>query len=568
MEKRLLLALALAAIVILISQKLFPAPAVPKRLAGDSSAISRDTSQVQRDANTAVVGNDTSKANATNREQVAHREETTTIPAATTSTPATAIDTIPIVTPKATYHFTSVGAAPLDVVLADYHKLPKGSNQNVVLGRPHVPLLSYALVTGKDTLHLDQTKFHVDSSAALGTGVIAFKADIQNAHVTIAYSFSPEGYLAQVRGSATGMAQNAVLLITLHRGLPFVEADSLDDLHSLAYVAKPVNEDAHSVAFAKLDSLEPKTERDSLSWVASKNKYFLLAVIATPPARPFSAAVFTRGPHEPKAVSSADALLVQPLSQSGAFGFELYTGPQEWRRLHQMGRNLEHVNPYGSFLRPVVQPFATIVMQVVLWIHDKLKVNYGWVLIIFGISIRLLLWPLNQGAMRNSLKLQRIQPQLQEIQKKYKSNPEKLQAEMGKLYRDHGMSPFTPLAGCLPMLIPMPVLFALYFVFQNTIEFRGVSFLWMPDLSQKDPLFILPAVMGISMYVLSWISLRSAPPNPQAKTMAYVFPVMMVFFFWRLAAGLNLYYAVQNIATLPQQWLIARERAKLTPASG
>jgi YidC/Oxa1 family membrane protein insertase len=130
------------------------------------------------------------------------------------------------------------------------------------------------------------------------------------------------------------------------------------------------------------------------------------------------------------------------------------------------------------------------------------------------------------------------------------------------------MSPFTPLAGCLPMLIPMPVLFALYFVFQNTIEFRGVSFLWMPDLSQKDPLFILPAVMGISMYVLSWISLRSAPPNPQAKMMAYVFPVMMVFFFWRLAAGLNLYYAVQNIATLPQQWLIARERAKLTPASG
>ena len=132
------------------------------------------------------------------------------------------------------------------------------------------------------------------------------------------------------------------------------------------------------------------------------------------------------------------------------------------------------------------------------------------------------------------------------------------------------MSPFTPIAGCLPMLIPMPVLFALYFVFQNTIEFRGVSFLWLPDLAQRDPLFILPAVMGLSMYFLSWISLRASPPNPQAKMMAYMFPVMMVVFFWRLAAGLNLYYAVQNLATLPQQWLIARERAKLTvtPASG
>ena len=428
--------------------------------------------------------------------------------------------------------------------------------------------MSYALVNGTDTLQLDHVKFEVDSSATQSAPGITFKADVQNVHIAIGYDFIPDGYLAHVRGTTKGTDPGAVLLIRMHHGLPFVEADSLDDLHSLAYVAKPVHEDAHSIAFSKLDSLEPKVERDSLSWVASKNKYFLVALIATPPGKSFTGVVFTRGPHEPKAVSSADALVLQPLTQSGVFGFDLYTGPQEWRRLHQMGRNLEHVNPYGSFLRPVVQPFATIVMQVVLWIHDRLKVNYGWVLIIFGITIRLLLWPLNQGAMRNSLKLQRIQPQLQEIQKKYKSNPEKLQAEMGKLYRDHGMSPFTPLAGCLPMLIPMPVLFALYFVFQNTIEFRGVSFLWMPDLSQKDPLFILPAVMGISMYVLSWISLRSAPPNPQAKTMAYVFPVMMVFFFWRLAAGLNLYYAVQNLATLPQQWLIARERAKLTPASG
>ena len=563
MEKRLLIALALAALVIIISQKLFPAPPTPKSLGRDSIAAARDTSGRRQDT-TSPSPNSISSRDSVVISTGVHRDSTKVQPVVNPM----AIDSIPIVTPKATYHFTSVGAVPLNVILTDYHKLPKGSNQNVVLGRPHVPLLSYALLTGRDTVRLDRTRFEIDSSITRSKPGITFSTDVQNIHVVISYTFASDGYLGEVRGSAKGVDPNAVLLVTLHRGLPFVEADSLDDLHSLAYVAKPVSEDAHSTAFSKLDSLEPKIERDSLSWVASKNKYFLLAVIATPPERPFSAAVFTRGLHEPKAVSSADALVLQPLSQSGDFGFDLYSGPQEWRRLHQMGRNLEHVNPYGSFLRPVVQPFATIVMQVVLWIHDRLKVNYGWVLIIFGITIRLLLWPLNQGAMRNSLKLQRIQPQLQEIQKKYKSNPEKLQAEMGKLYRDHGMSPFTPLAGCLPMLIPMPVLFALYFVFQNTIEFRGVSFLWMPDLSQKDPLFILPAVMGISMYVLSWISLRSAPPNPQAKTMAYVFPVMMVFFFWRLAAGLNLYYAVQNLATLPQQWLIARERAKLTPASG
>lgn len=558
MEKRLLIALALAAIVIVVSQKLFPAPPVPVKLAADSATLvgAKDSAIATRRLDSAVTRSGATTSGRSAASQIEGAEA--------------ASDTLSVVTPKATYYFTPLGAAPLDVVLNDYRVMPKASNRNVKIGRLHVPLLSYAVLKGRDTLELDKVKFSVDTTAHSATPGIAFVADVQGARVSIAYAFNGEGYLANVRGSVKGIDSTSVLLIRMHKGLPFVEADSSDDLRSLAYVAKPLHEDAHSIAFTKLDSLAPSVERDSLAWVASKNKYFLLAVIATPPGKPFGAAVFTRGPHEPKAVSSADALILQPLTQSGEFAFDMYTGPQEWRRLHQMGRNLEHVNPYGSFLRPIVQPFATIVMQVVLWIHDRLKINYGWVLIIFGITIRLLLWPLNQGAMRNSLKLQRIQPQLQEIQKKYKSNPEKLQSEMSKLYRDHGMSPFTPLAGCLPMLIPMPVLFALYFVFQNTIEFRGVSFLWLPDLSQRDPLFILPAVMGISMYVLSWISLRSGPPNPQAKTMAYIFPVMMVVFFWRLAAGLNLYYAVQNLATLPQQWLIARERAKLadTPASG
>ena len=555
MEKRLLIALALAAIVIIVSQKIFPSAPTPLKFGADSS-----TSVVANDSNHNLHLSDSTAVNGASV-IVRQSNESRTVDSV-----AARAETLAVVTPKATYHFTSFGAAPLDVVLNDYHVMPKASNQKVTLGRPHTSLLTYALLRGRDTLQLSRTRFSIDSTPVSGKPAIAFKADIQNMHVNIAYVFTTDGYLANVHGTIKGADSTAVLLIGMNRGLPFVEADSVDDLHSLAYVAKPLHEDAHSIPFGKLDSLAPSVERDSLAWVASKNKYFLLALIPTRPGKPFGAAVFTRGLHEPKAVSSADALILQPLTQSGEFAFDMYSGPQEWRRLHQMGNNLEHVNPYGSFLRPVVQPFATIVMQVVLWIHDRLKINYGWVLIIFGITIRILLWPLNQGAMRNSLKLQRIQPQLQEIQKKYKSNPEKLQTEMSKLYRDHGMSPFTPLAGCLPMLIPMPVLFALYFVFQNTIEFRGVSFLWLPDLSQRDPFFILPALMGISMYVLSWISLRSGPPNPQAKTMAYIFPVMMVVFFWRLAAGLNLYYAVQNLATLPQQWLIARERAKLAVA--
>jgi len=184
------------------------------------------------------------------------------------------------------------------------------------------------------------------------------------------------------------------------------------------------------------------------------------------------------------------------------------------------------------------------------------------VLVLFGVGIRLALWPLNQGAMRTSLKMQRLQPELQALQKKYSDDPRKQQEAIMKVYKDHGMSPLSPLMGCLPMLLPMPVLFALYFVFQNTIEFRGVPFLWLPDISLRDPYFITPILMGLSMFLMSWIGMRNAPPNPQAKMMMFMMPVMLTVLFFNFASGLNLYYAVQNIAAIPQQWLLARERAK------
>ncbi|MBA3855008.1 MAG: hypothetical protein C0503_11365, partial [Gemmatimonas sp.] len=127
--------------------------------------------------------------------------------------------------------------------------------------------------------------------------------------------------------------------------------------------------------------------------------------------------------------------------------------------------------------------------------------------------------------------------------------------------------PFAALSGCLPMLLPMPILIALFFVFQNTIEFRGVSFLWLSDISLKDPFYILPLAMGASMYALSWLGMRNVPPNPQTKMMAVLMPVMMTVLLINFASGLNLYYTVQNLAALPQQWLISNERAKAATAT-
>jgi YidC/Oxa1 family membrane protein insertase len=382
------------------------------------------------------------------------------------------------------------------------------------------------------------------------------------ATATIRYTMSRETYVSTASVRLTGVPESSFLLVDLPRGFDSQEADSVGDLRALSYAVKPVTKSAKGTLFAKLDEGEAKLEPGPLTWAVAKNKYFLVGLLAPEKGGvPFSEVNMVGGARVKKEARLAQATVVMPL-KGGTATFELFAGPQSWERLRKMGREFETANPYGGFMQPVVQPFSTIVMRILLWMKKVIGLNYGWILVIFGISIRIILWPLNASAMRASLRMQRLQPELTAVQAKYKSDPQKQQAEIMRIYKDHGMSPLSPLSGCLPALIPMPVLMALFFVFQNTIEFRGVPFLWLHDISLHDPLYILPLLMGISMYVLSWIGLRNMPDNPQAKMMSWMMPLMFTFFLLQSAAGLSLYYTVQQIAALPQQWLIANERAK------
>lgn len=469
-------------------------------------------------------------------------------------------DTLTVETQRALYQFSTVGAAPVGIQLRDYKALNRDSG-SVQLVRDSVPLVTFQLVSGADTIYLDRTVFSAVRDGQPGADSLVFRASTVAGPVVLVYHLDTEGYLLRLSGEVPADARE--LIITLPRGLRSEEANVSDDRRYLAFALKPLRDDARSIDFSKLDSAERRQENGPFTWVASKNKYFLVSLLTPAGGSPFSRVHLVGAPRSGGPATTADAHIVLPV-ENGGFSLEIYAGPQEWRRLRALGRDMEHANPYGGFMKGVVQPFATIVMRALLWMHDQLRLSYGWVLVIFGVAVRIILWPLNHRAMRSSLKMQAIQPEMAAIQKKYRNNPQKQQEEMVRIYREHGMSPFSMFSGCLPMLIPMPVLFALFFVFQNTIEFRGVSFLWLADISLKDPYYILPLIMGASMYVLSWIGMRNAPPNPQAKMMSYMFPVIMTVALLNMAAGLNLYYAVQNIAALPQQWLIARERARQT----
>jgi YidC/Oxa1 family membrane protein insertase len=493
-------------------------------------------------------------------------------PVTAAPTPArAAVETTTVTVGNAQYTFSDVGAAPTTVRLTAYPNLrpgaPRDAKATLATTPPmpkaaFAPLLQYRAVIGTDTVRLDTIPFRIQRESEAVTFSSAGTPSI-----SLRYRFAGNGYIAHVSGQIAGPGASTAtqLLIDLPPTLHSQDADTLDDERHLAYGYKLEREDVKSVPFAKLDPAFVRTDSGPMAWVAARDKYFLIAVIAPNPASSFVALRMQGGARVGKLAPTATAAAIQPL-RDGRFAFDLYTGPQSWSDLRAVGNDLENVNPYGGWI-PGVQPFATICMRVLLWMKQTLNLSYGWVLVIFGIAVRLLLWPLNQSAMRSSLKMQRLQPELAEVQKKYKTDPEKQREALVKLYQQHGMSPFSPVMGCLPMLLPMPVLFALFFVFQNTIEFRGVHFLWLPDLSLRDPYYITPIFMGISMFVLSWIGMRAAPPNPQTKMMSYMMPAVMTMVLLNFASGLNLYYAVQNIAALPQQWMLTRERMKAAPAT-
>ncbi|HMI55522.1 MAG TPA: membrane protein insertase YidC [Gemmatimonadaceae bacterium] len=558
MDKRFFLALFLSLIVIAVSQLLFPPPkpAPSKQAPGPADSVPRS------------ITTSSSTPAATPPVQAAAKPQSRTTAAVTPNLPAPTTGIATLATAKAIYKFSNVGAAPVSTVMRDYRsRSPAGGL--VDLGISGAPLLSYRLVTPGDTADLSQVPFALSrTKSPNGDETVSYNASVRNLGISISYTVPEDttaSYAFRVNGQVTGVEGPGYLIIELPRTLPPTEADTMGDHGSLAYSLKPQRDHARSVLFRSLDPGEKTLEAGPLSWVAIKNKYFVFGILSPTNGTLFSEATLAGGARTSKVATTASANVVEEI-RSGKFSFDVYAGPQESQRLIRMGRDFDHVNPYGwRFLQSVVHPIASKVIQALLWMHHRLNLSYGWVLVILGVLVRLALWPLNQSTMRSSLKMQELQPKLAAAQKKYKDPVQQREAIM-KVYHDAGVSPFAGLTGCLPALLPMPILFALFFVFQNTIEFRGVSFLWLHDISIKDPVYILPLLMGASMYLLSWIGMRNAPPNPQAKMMGYMFPVMMTVVLLNMASGLNLYYTAQNIAALPQQWLLARERAKLRPA--
>jgi len=242
------------------------------------------------------------------------------------------------------------------------------------------------------------------------------------------------------------------------------------------------------------------------------------------------------------------ALVVEPGSQGETFT-SLYIGPKDQDRLAEISENLDLTIDYG-WLWWVAQPLFWL-LQMMFAIAG----NWGFAIILLTILVKLAFFPLSAASYRSMANMRRVAPKLTSLREQYGEDRQKLSQEMMALYKKEKIN---PLGGCLPILVQMPVFIALYWVLMESVELRQAPFmLWIEDLSLKDPYFILPLIMGASMFIQ--MQLNPTPPDPMQARVMKLMPVIFTVFFLFFPAGLVLYWVVNNVLSIAQQYYITKK---------
>ncbi|NPA54473.1 MAG: membrane protein insertase YidC [Aquificae bacterium] len=319
----------------------------------------------------------------------------------------------------------------------------------------------------------------------------------------------------------------------------------------------------HSGAIIKTDKelikLDADIEREqiirgNIIWAGEENKYFL-QFIATKDGFP-AVHVIPVGNQNTVVLSEVTGNII------GFFfgGPKLYSLlgelTEKYKKEWNVDLALQDTIDFGIF-GILGKPLFLIMHFIYNYVH-----NWGLTIIILTILLRIVLFPLNHKSLKAMKKMSDLAPEIQKLQKKYKDNPQKLQQEMMKLYAEHGAN---PMSGCLPILVQIPIFIALYNVLMVTVELKNVPFLWIPDLSDKDPYYILPILMGLSMIAQQWITPSS---DKNQKMIMYIMAAVFTFMFMNFPAGLVLYWLTNNILGIIQSFIINKQLGKYDKKNG
>lgn len=304
------------------------------------------------------------------------------------------------------------------------------------------------------------------------------------------------------------------------------------------------------------------TSKD-LKWAAIDNRYFLAAFVPSKKTSFDTLAVYQESKKQPYGLTLAAGKPANALSQE--YTLQFYLGPKGLGHLKTLNLNLEEAIDFGFF-----GFLGKIALNVLLFFHG-ITGNYGWSIIILTLIIQMLVLPLTLKSFKASAAMKTLQPHIRVLQEKYKADPKRLNVEMMNLYRTQKVN---PLGGCLPMLLQLPIFWALFTTLRNAFELRGAPWmLWIKDLSAPDTLFhisglpinILPLIMGGGMFLQQ--QMMSVSTDPTQQKMMYLMPVMFTFMFWGFPSGLVIYWLTNSVVTIIEQYVIMRRQETADKAS-
>ncbi|MBS1113613.1 MAG: inner rane protein OxaA [Nitrospirae bacterium] len=528
MEKRALIALALSFGILLIYQFLFVKPE-PQKVAQQPKAVGQEQTvsplpESSPDTPSPAVG--VQKQNMPSEEKKV-RVETALYSAV----------------------FSSKGAA---LQFYELNKYRDYNGKNVVLLSNSGAVAPLGIGAGEG-LELSEVNFHITGQdlkldSTHPSGALVFTYSDAGVSVRRTYTFSHNTYRVDIKDEVSGLPDYWITL-----GSDFGLHDRKD---TSSHIGPVILKETDRIEFNQSQLNEPKTYTQGLKWIAQEDKYFFASLVPVTPME------------EAKIWKQKDAVVAAFKGKSGNNSFILYAGPKEYDALKALNVGLEHIVDFGFF---------SIIALPLFWVLKffyQVIGNYGWAIIVLTILVRIPFIPLVNKSQKSMKKMQDIQPRMAEVREKYKKDPQKMQQEMMQLYKTHKVN---PLGGCLPILLQIPVFFALYKILLIAIELRQAPFmLWIKDLSAPDTLFghlplaipliggfaigPLPILMGATMVIQQKMTPTSL--DPTQNKMMMLMPVVFTFLFLNFASGLVLYWLMNNIFSIAQQFYVNQKLAK------
>lgn len=399
----------------------------------------------------------------------------------------------------------------------------------------------YELVPGDYVMKAGENTLKLPMKTVTANGVEVIKT----------YTFTRGSYVIDVDTQVINRGTEAVEGFPYYQIMRHGQAPEGESAFMYTFTGPAVFTDAGKYQKVKFDDVaKNKQEHAKVAqdgWIGVVQHHFVSAWMTRDPADKSQREFYSRalGNDEYSAGMIMPALKLAP-GEAKTNSMRLYAGPQEQENLKTLAPGLEHVVDYG-WLTILAYPIFVMLN----WLENLVH-NWGVAIILLTVMIKLAFYPLSAASYKSMAQMRKLGPRLQQMKERYGDDRQKLHEQMMKVYKEEKIN---PLGGCLPILVQIPVFIALYWVLLSAVELRQAPFaLWITDLSQKDPYYILPVVMAVTMFIQ--MKLNPTPPDPvQAKVMM-IMPIVFSVFFFFFPSGLVLYWLVNNVLSILQQWRI------------